>query len=201
MAWLTTRMPTETQLHQTSSLRPKVQHSPERWGYLAEPAATNLYLQSTDLANVATTAVRCTPTANSTAGPDGLTTIAKLTEDATAAATHGVLQSFTKAASAIQYTASIYAKQGTRTWLYLQCDDGTTNGVQAWINLATGALGSVTGMGTPFTSLSSTVSTAANGFYRLSVTFTTNVATTLRVISSLSTGARRIQTAKRKADS
>lgn len=150
-------------------------------GYLAEEARTNLCLQSADFTTTWIGGANVTVTANQATGPDGTVNADKIAEAATTAQ-HGVVQAFTKAASALAYTASCYAKQVERTWVYLQLDDGAGNGARAWFNLAAGVVGTVSGVGAgPFTSLSLSIQSAANGFYRCIVTATSNTATALNI--------------------
>lgn len=157
-----------------------------RQGFLVEAAATNLCLQSADFATTWTLNA-ATVSTNAVAAPDGTTTADKIQEDNTTAQ-HGVIQTFVKAASAIAYSASFYAKQSERTWFAIQVDD-TTQGARAWFNLASGVVGTVVGFGaSPFTALTSTIQAAANGFYRCTISFTSSTSVTLRVVPSVSTG-------------
>lgn len=155
-------------------------------GYLAERASTNLCLQSQALDNASwATKNLVTITADATAAPDGTTTADKVVETAFSGG-HFVAQSITKAASALPYTATCYMKQAERTWGWLQIDDGT-NGNAIFFNLATGAVGSNSVVGTGFTSVSASVTQAANGFWRCIVTATSTTATTIRFVIAATT--------------
>lgn len=80
------------------------------WG-----AYTNLVLRSEEFDNAAWTKTRATITANSSAAPDGATTMDKLVEDTTASDTHfTIMAGIAKAAGATD-TASIFLKAGERT--------------------------------------------------------------------------------------
>jgi hypothetical protein len=83
-------------------------------GYLAEGARTNLCLRSEDIANAAWTGNNSTVTANATVAPDGATTGDRIVETAVNSE-HTVVQAFTKAASALQYTFSAHMKAQQRT--------------------------------------------------------------------------------------
>lgn len=159
----------------------------EYLGYLAEQAATNLSLQSEDFSTTWTVSNAAIVT-NQTAAPDGASTADKLNETAVTN-THFTRQTFTKAASAITYTASIYAKQAERSWIWVSVDDGT-NGTAKWFNLGNGTADSgTTTFGTGFTSVTTAIYPAGNGFYRCCITFTTTTGTTLNTNWAISTGA------------
>lgn len=132
-------------------------------GYLAEGARTNLCLQSSDFSTTWTQG-GITVTTNTTTGPDGLSNADKLAEDNSAGA-HNARQQFVKAASAISYSFSVWAKQSERTFLAIVLWD-TTNGNRFWFNLATGAIGSTAVVGTGFTSTSYSIQSYPNGWYR-----------------------------------
>ncbi len=149
---------------------------------------TNLILQSNFAATW--TATRSTLTANAVASPDTTTDAASLVEDATATSTHVATQSVTKAASGIAYACSVYAKANTRTRVDVELQDGSGNGVIAVFDLAGGQVGvAASGEGTPFTTLSQSISPAFNGFYRLAVMGTSNTATTIQCNHYLDSGS------------
>ena len=85
------------------------------------------------------------------------------------------------------YTASVFFKRDNTDWVRLQLAHvNNTNTVNAWFNLATGALGTVSiGVGT-LTFLSAQITPFGNNWYRCSVTATFPTAGTLalRVIST-----------------
>ncbi len=70
-------------------------------------------------------------------------------------------------------TGSMYLKRGNHDWvlLYLTATGAGTDGVRAWVNLATGELGTVQLVGTA-TLGSAKVTPAGNGVYRIAVTGT-----------------------------
>lgn len=159
-------------------------------GYLNEPAATNLQLWSEDWSNAVYLQSLVTVNVNATTAPDGANTGNKLVEAASSGA-HGVLQSFTKAASVIAYTWSVWVKAAERTWVYLTMDDGTANnGSRAWFNVGTGVVGAINSSGytTPFGATASRIEAYTNGWYRCIFTATAPVTTTVRSHVDLSTG-------------
>ena len=131
-------------------------------GYLSEPAATNLCLQSQDLATTWTNN-NTTESVNAAVAPDGTTTADKLVEAATTS-THTIYN--TIAGTSGVYTTSVYLKAGERTWAYIT--DGNSVTATAWFDLANGVVGTVSGTGTP----SAKITSIGNGWYRCSMTFT-----------------------------
>ena len=146
-------------------------------GLLMEGTATNLALRSEEFDNATWSNTRSSESANTAAAPDGNTVADTLIEDATAGNTHYLRQSFTKAASAIAYTFSLYAKASSRTNLTLHVDDNSLDGGKVNFDLSTGAAGGVSMVN--FTSGSAAIEDAGSGWYRCAFTFTTTTATAL----------------------
>jgi hypothetical protein len=148
----------------------------ESLGLLIEQSSTNLLTYSQDFSNAVWTKGNVTITTGANIAPDGTQTAQAIVETAVTNA-QNVQQNITKAASAITYTLSVYVKAATRTWATLFIADGSFNGNRAYYNLSTGTLGSIVGNGTPFTSVSSAITSVGNGWYRISLTATSNTAT------------------------
>jgi hypothetical protein len=113
-------------------------------GYSAAPSYANLARFTEQLDNAAWVKTRATVAADATAAPDGATTADKIVEDATASSTHICQQTISSLINGAAYHVGIRLKAGERTWarLVLTNASGTPS---AFINLATGALGSVVG--------------------------------------------------------
>ena len=160
---------------------PRFDHNPttgESLGLLVEEPRTNLNLYSEDFSNAIYTLTAATVSTNTAVAPDGTTTADTVTASGTAA----VSQSFTKAASAITYTGSLFVK-GSVADFNLTIDDGATvNRGRARFNLSTGTLGSVVNEGT-FTGTTATITSFPNNWYRLTVTTTTNTLVIARLRS------------------
>lgn len=157
-------------------------------GLLIEPAATNLLLQSENFGTTWTNSFS-TEVTNSVTSPDGTQNADSIVEDGTAAAGHGMQQSVS-AASNTAYTLSQFLKAGTRTWAYLQLDDGAgVNRCTCFFNLATGAVGTAANNGTG-SGATGTIEDFGNGWYRCRLTGTPASASTGSVMSRirLSTG-------------
>lgn len=138
-------------------------------GYLPEPQTTNLLTRSQDFShtdwnkNVGSVIV----TADTTVAPDGTTTADTVTCSA-GSSSHQIYQGQTVLAAA--YVAEVYAKAGTASWIGLaMVTNAATDG--AYFNLTTGAVGTVAA------GVTATITPAANGFYRCSVSRTMSAGT------------------------
>jgi hypothetical protein len=146
----------------------------------------NLCLQSEDFTTT-WTAGAVTVTDNAVSSPEGYANADKVAED-NANANHRVTQTFTKAASALGYTFSCWVKAAERSWCCIQLDDGV-NGKRQYLNLATGALGTLQDVGgTPFTAASASVEDWGGGWYRLIITATSSTSVTLNAVVQVATG-------------
>jgi len=146
-------------------------------GLLIEPTATNLLLQSADFGTTWTPTAATIDT-DATTSPDGTANADKLEENNTIAA-HFVSQTLTKAASAIAYTSTFYVKAAERSWVVIAVRDAAANGNRFWFDIGTGAVGSITVTGLGFTSTSSSISAAGNGWYRCALSYTSTTGTSL----------------------
>jgi hypothetical protein len=143
---------------------------------------TNLLLRSEDFANASWTKTQTTITPAAIVGPFGTLTGSKqVSNNGQALSGTRIFQSITKAASSLAYTASIYVKYGGHNQILFYASDvsGLTNQVNARWRTDTGVLVSTASGGTGFT-LTGTSSTAVgNGWYRFTMSFTTDTATSL----------------------
>ncbi len=156
-------------------------------GLQAWQVAVNLILQSQFAATW--TATRTTLTPNVVVSPDLSTNAATLIEDSSATSTHLTTQTVTKAASAIPYTFSVYAKSSTRTRIDLQLDDAAGNGAVMVCDLAGKQVGvTAAGVGVAFTALTSGADTVGD-WTRCWINATTNTATSLVSTVFLDSGA------------
>jgi len=132
-------------------------------------ARYNLLTQSDDLTSfIITPATGLTSTLNATTAPTGAATARRLTNTVTTEQ-HRLFQSETLTSGA-EYTYTVYLKNDTAGWAQISFYRGGASTAFANINLATGALGN-TGGGTSYS-----VTSVGNGWYRLSVTATTEAA-------------------------
>jgi len=136
---------------------------------LLEWGPENLELWSEDFSNVSWQKTDTTVTANAETAPDGNVTADKLTQGV---ATNATVD--TNAAKSIvvgtTVTASRHIKRDNCDWVVVAVI-GAANSVNAWFNVATGAVGAHTQVGVGVF-INKTIEPAANGFYRCSVTGT-----------------------------
>jgi hypothetical protein len=143
------------------------------------PSRTNLVLRSQEFDNAAWFKTLCTVTANQAIAPDGSLT-ADLITDTSASGTQLDQVPSGISAGAI-CTASRFVKYDDVPWVRLVMGDAV-NFIRAWFNVQTGTLGSVTVGGTGGNA-SATITPAANGFYRCTITGSLAGATTYPTLS------------------
>jgi hypothetical protein len=147
---------------------PSFYHDPatfESKGLYTEESRTNIIRQSEIFGTTWTTAA-ATVSSNVAIAPSGDLTADRIIENTTNAA-HGVTQTITY--TAVPHTFSIYAKAGTRNWIRLGF--GNAGADNAWFNLQTGEIGTVS---PAFAAAASFVDiqNAGNNWWRCSVTRT-----------------------------
>jgi hypothetical protein len=121
---------------------------------LLEPQRTNIVRQSETFDGVTWTKYNgSTVTANTVISPDGTQNADTLTVSTTVYS--GLYQLISGADG--NYVVSIFAKKGTKNWLYMF--DHSASG-QAWFNLDTGTIGSVN------TGYTATITPYGNGWFR-----------------------------------
>lgn len=159
------------------------------FGYLTEGARTNLALQSQTFDNASWVKTNSTVAADLLVAPDATTTGDVIVENATAGQ-HQVAQSFTKAASALPYALSVYAKFVTRQWAWLLLSDGTTtDGNVVYFDLLNCVTGNTVVIGAGFTTVSKTATLATDdGWCRINLNATSNTATGLVAVIGAATG-------------
>ena len=149
-------------------------------GLLIEEQRANLLLYSNAFTSAPWVAGANTNlTATSALSPDGTVNAWKLYASNGLVAA-GLRQPITKAASAITYAASVYAKAAGQNWLQLTVFDGTV-GNRYWYNISTGAVGTTAAIGAGFTGVSASIVPAGNGYYRCVLLATSSTATTYEV--------------------
>jgi hypothetical protein len=149
---------------------------------LVEVCPWNLLQQSETFDNAFWTKVDCTVTANSTTAPNGTSTADSLLDN-TSNFIHALTPALSKATTEITYTHSVYAKfKDTDRKIQLSLDDAVSGGVDSGVfNLSTGVWD--TALGTPsaaFTNPSRNFENVGNGWYRVSLTVTSNASSQIR---------------------
>jgi hypothetical protein len=148
------------------------------------PVIKNLLIYTDSFDNVNWGKGSVSITANSTTAPDGTIVADTIVENTTPSSYHFINQSFNKTATANTYTYSIYAKDAGRSGLGLRIDNNAGSGAVVTYNVATGA--TISGAGTygSFTSASSNILSVGNGWYRISLTATTDASTTVAFVQN-----------------
>ena len=109
-------------------------------------------------------------TANATIAPDGTLTADKVTENTATSITHFIRSTGILISSSTQYTWSIYAKAGERTFIDVALGTASfwvNSSRSATFNLTTGAIVAVSA-----SPLVASITPAGNGWYRCSITAT-----------------------------
>jgi len=142
-------------------------------GIRVEPEATNLLTYSADLSNSNWVEQLAAAMAIDATGPDGLTSATTLVDDSGGGTgSVGFLRGVT-VSTATAYTYSIFAKASGLSWTRIVLSGFTTpaDGSGCYFDLSTGSLGTASGV-------SAAISDVGNGWYRCSITFTTDAADT-----------------------
>ncbi len=140
----------------------------------------NFLTYSEQFDNAAWSKTNVTVTANSVAAPNGATVADTVTEN-TATDEHYTEQIYTKSASSITYTYSAYVKSNGRNYCIIVRGPSSANNATIAVDTSTGAIIlSATASGT-FSSASGAVQSVGNGWYRVSITFTSDTGTTLYI--------------------
>jgi hypothetical protein len=149
---------------------------------LVEVTPWNMVSYSEQFDNAYWTKVDCTVTADSTTAPNGTSTADSLLDN-TSNFIHALTPALSKATTEITYTHSVYAKfKDTDRKIQLSLDDAVSGGVDSGVfNLSTGVWD--TALGTPsaaFTNPSRNFENIGNGWYRISLTVTSNAGSQIR---------------------
>ncbi|WNO06043.1 phage head spike fiber domain-containing protein [Rhodoferax mekongensis] len=137
-------------------------------GLLIEESRTNLFIDSRDMTTASWSKTDVTPTRNQV-GIDGVANTACLMTEGVAG-TSDLNQGLAGLPAGATVTSSRYLKRGNNDWIRLAVASSGGNGWQAWLNLATGALGTSGALGAGAGSAS--VQNVGNGWYRLTITAT-----------------------------
>lgn len=160
-------------------------------GIRVEPTATNLLLYNTSFQSTQWSVTSATSTAAAAVAPDGTTTAVELKET-TATAFHFIQQSASTAGLSITasttHTLSIYVKDGTRRYVQLAFDDGTS-GPHATYDLTSVSVTETGTHGPSGTYISSSIVGVGNGWYRLTLTGQVGGSTGDRVLVLLANSA------------
>jgi hypothetical protein len=142
-------------------------------GLLIEEARTNFLTYSEDFANASWARGRTTVSLNET-GPDGVSNSAVTFSDDNSTGTNSVyLSNSVTVSAATTYTSSIFAKADQLSLIHLRAVNFTTpSDGGAWFDLSAGTIG------TTNTGIAANIEAIGGGWYRCSITFTTDAADT-----------------------
>lgn len=129
-----------------------------------DPIARNLLTYSEQFDNASWTKSNVTATANAVVSPDGTTSADKIAASGTTSVQHAVTQ--TAGSPSTLQTLSIYAKAAEQSFLWLSLYDSTNR--ITWFNLTTGVVG------TNASGSTASITAVGNGWYRCSITRTTD---------------------------
>lgn len=157
-------------------------------GTVIKPGYENLFTWAEVASDASWSKVRSSITANVMKAPDGTITGDFLVEDGTASNTHDYRKTISKAATPITYTASRIVKAGTRTKCFMWMHGASqTNRVEAWYDLVAGVVGNIATQGSGFSAPSATIRPMGDGWYRLTLTGTSDTSTTIGVLFGIAT--------------
>jgi hypothetical protein len=151
------------------------------------PASVNLLTYTQQFDNAAWVKNALSASANTSTAPDSTGTADTLTDTATTA-NHYASQNITTTA-ATTYTMSAYVKNSNRGFVILNIADlsGATNYAAASFNLSTGAVVTTLANGTGYSVVSTSVTSAGNGWYRCTMTAVVGTTTAKTASVALST--------------
>ena len=161
---------------------PRFDHNPitgESLGLLVEEQRTNLLLRSEEFGTTWTAPGFSAVTPNTTVAPNGVTTADTLVETTGVSEVHRVSQTIS-VVSGTTYTLSVFAKQGSRQYVYLGFGPNATwngTGVNGFFDLQNGTIGTLV-------NCTATIVAYPNGWYRCTVT-STPTATNANAIANI----------------
>ena len=167
----------------------RFEHNPvtgESLGLEIEEQRTNLFERSEEFDNAYWTKLQSSIQANLVIAPDGLLTGDKFITSSgqtLSSILSSIQRTVTKAASAITYTLSCYAKKAEHNRLRLVVGpSGFASSASVTYSLVDGSVVTAAGSAGGFTGASSSISDVGNGWYRVSLTFTTDTSTSFIVV-------------------
>lgn len=137
--------------------------------FLLEGARTNNLSKAQEFDDAAWDKGGATVSANATPAPDGTTTADRLEEDNAAGALHFTRRSALTTTASTDQAISVYVARDTRSWVRMATVDRAGTLRNSWINLVTGALGTVNSGHTI------RVTTLANLWFRIEVVFNSGI--------------------------
>jgi len=165
----------------TINSAPRFDHNPttgESLGLLVEEQRTNLLLRSEEFDNASWGKNFCSVVANTTTAPDGTVSADLIREDASTN-THGINQPFSTITTG---SFTVFCKAAGRNFCTAYFS-GSGQRATVFVNLLTGAITQEIYTGT--TKISSTVTSAGSGWWKISVSATGTSLTSVIILPSL----------------
>lgn len=161
---------------------PRIDYTRNKPSFLIEPSRTNLMQRSSELENTYWLKNNTTVVANSIIGPDGVSSADSLLETITNGTHYFDNSSGIATTIGTTYTRSLYVKSNGRQWVVL--DFFNTTDYVAYFDIINGVIGTVD------PSISASIKSIGNGWWRCSVTrVATTSATFNGVIIAISNGS------------
>lgn len=153
-------------------------------GLLIEESRTNLLLNSDAFNSWVPT--NTTITANTVVAPDGTTTADTWTRNSTANSYVG--QTLTKTTTSLAYTLSVYAKKNIGNYIAVRIQGAYPSFAGLVANLNTGTISSAAATSSAFSAASGTIQNVGNGWYRITLTATSDTDISIRTYISFNSG-------------
>lgn len=131
----------------------------------------NILARSEEFDNASWVKTRITATANTTTAPNGTNTADTIAANATSASGDWIEQNVSSGFGN-NITLSVYAKSNASSWVLVTINSLTGKFASAWVNLSTGTVGTVTQA--TYSAPTVAVTADANGFYRITLSTTTD---------------------------
>jgi hypothetical protein len=156
---------------------------------LVEVCPWNLLTYSEEFNNAIWTKITASVTANTTTAPNGTLTADSLIANV---AVYGLVQQTANITANVPNTFSVYAKYNGISIFQLQTRDNANNANNAYVvfDILTGVVSAAPLASGAYSNASATIESVGNGWYRLSLTSTSNISVTsrFRLVSDLSDG-------------
>jgi hypothetical protein len=156
---------------------------------LVEVCPWNLLTYSEEFNNAIWTKITASVTANTTTAPNGTFTADSLIANV---AVYGLVQQTANITANVPNTFSVYAKYNGISSFQLQTRDNANNANVANVafDILTGVISTAPSASGAYSNASATIESVGNGWYRLSLTSTSNISVTsrFRLVSDLSDG-------------
>ncbi|MFA7275829.1 MAG: hypothetical protein WC043_03390 [Pseudobdellovibrionaceae bacterium] len=151
-------------------------------GILIEEARANLFTYSDQFDDVTWPRLNSVISANTVTAPDGSISADTWTRSSTASSYFG--KGISKSASALTYTGAIYVKMNIGNYFALRMQGAYPARADIVFNLNTGAISTSASATSSFTAASGSIQSVGNGWYRATLSATSDTHNTIRLYGS-----------------